>query len=108
MKKLTEFTQQNILLAPDNKPTLYQVLDNDKKPMYVGVAAKKQFRFRLLGHLVVPHIPVAFFEFEQCKDLEQAMQKAITIVKKEHPEYNKFYEIDGQVIENGQPQLQLT
>ena len=103
-----EFTQENVLLAPDNKPTVYKVLDKNEEIMYVGVANKDKFRMRLLGHLVVPYIPSDFFEFKQCKTMEQALQTAIEIKEKEDPEYNQFYEIDGRVIQNGQQRLLKT
>ena len=98
------FTQQNVLQAQDTKPTMYQVLDKHKTLMYVGVADKEKFRYRLLGHLVVPRIPCAFFKYEKCESLEQALQKAEKIVKEKNPQYNEIYEIDGRIIEK---QLQL-
>lgn len=106
--KKIDFFYEEISVQPNNKPVVYRVLDENKKPVYIGIADKGNFLDRLLGHFLVGNMPIEYFDFQICKTIQEAIKKANETKKREDPKFNQFYEIDGQVIKNGQQRLPQT
>ena len=106
--KTIDFFYEEISEQPNKKPVVYRMLDENKKSVYIGVADKGDFMDRLMGHFLVGNMPIEYFDFQICKTIQEAIEKADEVAKKEEPKFNQFYEIDGQVIQNGQQHLQTT
>lgn len=106
MNKKFKFVLKDIGPQLNDKPVVYQVLNMHDEMIYVGIAKKQDFRERLLGHLVVASMPIAYFQFEKCNSIKEASQKAEKIIEKEKPKYNQFYEIDGAVKEKIKEKLE--
>ena len=97
--EIIDFFYEEIQEQPNDKPVVYRMLDENKKPIYIGIAYKGSFIDRLMGHFLVGNMPIEYFDFQICKTVKESEEKANEAKDIENPKYNKFYEIDGRVKE---------
>ena len=91
-KKSSKFDNEGIESLAKDKPVVYTIEDNKRKPLYVGVAKRGRVEARLKEHLPSGSDPVsggAKVRIRQEANIAAAEKAEARIIKKSQPPQNK-------------------
>ena len=86
------FSKRQIRNIPDNKPSVYELLNRKGDNIYTGIAKRDRVQDRLEEHLpgAKDSVPgAAGFRIKPMPSIDQAKREEKKIIKREDPKYNE-------------------
>lgn len=86
------FSKRQIGNVPDDKPSVYELLNRRGDNIYTGIAKRGRVQDRLEEHLPgnKDSVPgVAGFRIKQTPSIDQARRQEKRIIKQDQPKHNK-------------------
>lgn len=91
-KKAKKFNKASIKKFPEEKPILYELLNNTRKELYVGAAKRNRIQDRLLEHLTLKEAKISGatkVKFVQFSSIKKAKEAEKQLIKKIQPKFNE-------------------